>query len=42
MGKIDNLSKDIDEEELVPYIKSHEELKKALFRYETDLLDNNL
>lgn len=37
-----HLPKDIKEEDLVPYIKNHNELKRLLFQYETDLLDHNL
>ena len=37
-----HIPKDITEEELVPYIKGHQELKKVLLDYESDLIDHNL
>lgn len=36
------LPKNINEDELVAYIKSHDGLKKTLLQYEADLLDHNL
>lgn len=37
-----HIPKTITEEELVSYIKEHEELKKVLLEYESDLLTHNL
>ena len=37
-----HIPKNITEEELIPYIKGHQELKKVLLDYESDLIDHNL
>ena len=41
--KIERLiPKEITDDELVPYIKGHQEIKKSLLRYETELIDHSL
>lgn len=37
-----HIPKNVTEEELVPYIKGHQELKQSLLQYESDLLDYNI